>query len=62
MVEPKVIPIVARAFVSYTKLAGVRAFIRQIDVQIPVKCIKIGILTVLIILLFLLALFPLRMI
>ena len=57
--KPKIMPVVAGAFVANAEITAVRTLVGKVDVQIPVQRIKIGVLAVffLIILVVLLVLF-----
>ena len=49
--QPKVVTIIAGTLVTYAKIAGVRALVRQVDVQITVQNVEIGVLSILVLLL-----------
>ena len=44
--EPQIVAVIARTLVTHAKIAAVGALVRQIDVQIPIQRIEIGILAV----------------
>ena len=46
MTDPKIVAVIARSFVSYTEIASVRALVREVNVEVSVQCIKVGILAV----------------
>ena len=44
--KPQIIAVIATALVTYTEVATIGAFVRQIDVQIAVKAIQVRVLAV----------------